>query len=290
MTFNFQLQIVLKKSTNQNRKMKKIIITLAVLVSGITSGFAQDAEGCKDHPLFSRMPGYYISECTGNYNKLDFYTRNGEDTIVEGELSYAWYVFNTESGLTEPSYLQIVRNYSNAVSKAGGRKIYEYDGLGCFELKKNGKIYLIKVACTNNSDILLYIAEIEPMKQEITANEMLDALNKDGFISLDILFDTGKSTIKSESRSIIAQVDELMKMDPALKISIEGHTDNVGDAAANKKLSTDRAKAVADALSALGIDKSRLSYVGWGQEKPVADNRTDDGRAKNRRVEIVKKS
>jgi outer membrane protein OmpA-like peptidoglycan-associated protein len=63
----------------------------------------------------------------------------------------------------------------------------------------------------------------------------------------------------------------------------------VGDAASNKKLSNDRAKAVMDALIAKGIDKTRMSFVGWGQEKPVADNRTDEGKAKNRRVEIVKK-
>ena len=132
--------------------------------------------------------------------------------------------------------------------------------------------------------------EIEAMKQEITANEMLDALNKDGFISLNILFETGKSTIKSESLPVIDQVYQLMNLDKTLKISIEGHTDNVGDAASNKKLSTDRAKSVMDALTAKGIDKTRVSSIGWGQEKPVADNRTEEGRAKNRRVEIIKKN
>ena len=126
------------------------------------------------------------------------------------------------------------------------------------------------------------------MKQDITANDMLDALNKDGFISLNILFDTGKSTIKNESLPIIDEVYQLMKLDLTLKISVEGHTDNVGDAASNKKLSTDRAKSVMDALIVKGIDKTRLSYIGWGQEKPVADNRTDEGKSKNRRVEIIK--
>jgi len=130
---------------------------------------------------------------------------------------------------------------------------------------------------------------MEAMKQEITANEMLDALNKDGFIALNILFETGKSAIQSESLPVVDQIFELLNSDPALKISIEGHTDNVGDAAANKKLSNERAKSVMDALIAKGVDKTRLSFIGWGQEKPVADNRTDEGKAKNRRVEIVKK-
>ncbi len=87
----------------------------------------------------------------------------------------------------------------------------------------------------------------------------------------------------------IDQIYELMKMDMALNVSIEGHTDNVGDAQSNKKLSGDRAKSVMDVLVAEGIVKSRMSSIGWGQEKPVADNRTADGRTKNRRVEIIKK-
>jgi outer membrane protein OmpA-like peptidoglycan-associated protein len=80
----------------------------------------------------------------------------------------------------------------------------------------------------------------------------------------------------------------MLNSNTGIKISIEGHTDNVGLAATNKKLSQDRAKAVMDALVAKGIISTRMSYQGWGQEKPVADNSTDDGKAKNRRVEIVK--
>ena len=74
-----------------------------------------------------------------------------------------------------------------------------------------------------------------------------------------------------------------------MKISVEGHTDNVGTPESNQKLSENRAKAVYDYLVAKGIDKNRLSYTGWGQEKSIADNRSEDGRYKNRRVELVKK-
>ena len=80
----------------------------------------------------------------------------------------------------------------------------------------------------------------------------------------------------------------MLTTDPSIKISIEGHTDNVGTAAANQTLSQNRAKAVMDAIIAKGIDKARLSSKGWGQNKPVADNSTEEGRAWNRRVEIVK--
>lgn len=269
--------------------MNRLIIYLAVMLTGLSTAIAQDAAGCKDHPLLTRMPGYFISECSQNYDKLDFLNTSGEDVVLEGTLTYIWYVFNTESGNSEPSYFQIIKNYANAILKTGGKKIYEDDRWGYYELKKNGMEYNIRVECTNSSDILLNVIEMEPMKQEITANEMLDALNKDGYISLNILFETGKSAIQSESFPVIDQIFELMKNNSAINVSIEGHTDNVGDAASNKKLSEERAIAVVDAMIAKGIDKSRMSSMGWGQEKPVADNRTDEGRSKNRRVEIVKK-
>jgi outer membrane protein OmpA-like peptidoglycan-associated protein len=269
--------------------MKKLMFIAAMVLIGSIPLLAQDAEGCKDHPLLSRMPGYNISECTQNFNQLDFFNAKGEDVKLEGNLTHIWYVFNPESGKKEPSFFQIVKNYANAIVKIGGKRILEDGGLGCYELKKNGITYNIKVTCTNNSDIILDVLEMEPMKQEITANEMLDALNKDGYIALNILFETGKSAIQQESLPVVDQIFELMKSDVTLKISIEGHTDNVGDAVSNKKLSQDRAKAVMDALIAKGVDKTRMSFVGWGQEKPVADNRSEEGRSKNRRVEIVKK-
>ena len=260
--------------------MNKLFISLAVLLTSITTAFAQDTEGCKDHPLLTRMPGYFISECTQSYKQLDFVNAKGEEEKLEGNLTYNWYVFNAESGKTEPSFFQIIKNFSNAIVKNGGKKVFETDGEGYYELTKNGKVYKIKVSCTNNSDYMLNVLEMEPMKQEITANEMLDALNKDGYIALNILFETGKSAIQKESLTIVDQIFELMKSDATLKISIEGHTDNKGDAASNKKLSNERAKAVMDALIAKGVDKTRMSFVGWGQEKPVADNRSEDGMAK----------
>jgi outer membrane protein OmpA-like peptidoglycan-associated protein len=80
-----------------------------------------------------------------------------------------------------------------------------------------------------------------------------------------------------------------MKANPGLKLSVEGHTDNAGGAEANKALSLARASSVAKAVVAGGIDAARLSATGFGQERPVADNRSEEGRAKNRRVELVRK-
>jgi outer membrane protein OmpA-like peptidoglycan-associated protein len=80
----------------------------------------------------------------------------------------------------------------------------------------------------------------------------------------------------------------MLQQNPDVKVSIEGHTDNVGSAAANQTLSEKRAQAVVAWLSSHGIEGSRLKAKGWGASKPVDDNATEDGRAKNRRVELVK--
>jgi outer membrane protein OmpA-like peptidoglycan-associated protein len=108
-------------------------------------------------------------------------------------------------------------------------------------------------------------------------------------VTLYINFDTNKATIKPESKPIVDQIVVLLKDNFGLNVSIEGHTDSTGIPAKNKTLSQERAQSVVNALVAAGIDKKRLSAVGWGQEKPMADNKTEEGKAKNRRVEIVKK-
>ncbi len=122
-----------------------------------------------------------------------------------------------------------------------------------------------------------------------SSETMMDEMESKGFVTLHINFETGKADIRPESQEIIDQVVNLLSENESLNISIEGHTDNTGNAASNKTLSENRAKSVMNALVARGINKSRLSTKGWGQEKPIADNKTEEGRAKNRRVEIVKK-
>ena len=81
----------------------------------------------------------------------------------------------------------------------------------------------------------------------------------------------------------------MLKTNPDLKLSVEGHTDNVGTPASNKTLSEQRAKSVVAAIVDQGINADRLSPSGYGQDKPIGDNNTEEGRAKNRRVELVKK-
>ncbi len=101
-----------------------------------------------------------------------------------------------------------------------------------------------------------------------------------------IQFDLGKSTLKSVSYGILNQVVEIMNKYPDYNLMISGHTDNTGSASKNQRLSSDRARACYDYLSAQGISESRMSYVGYGESRPIANNNTLNGRALNRRVEF----
>jgi outer membrane protein OmpA-like peptidoglycan-associated protein len=118
---------------------------------------------------------------------------------------------------------------------------------------------------------------------------LYDRMMSDGkFITYGITFDVGKSTIKPESMGEINRIVQLMTENPELKFSVEGHTDSTGNAASNQTLSDARSAAVVAKLVELGIAADRLTSAGKGQNSPIADNSTDEGRAKNRRVEFVK--
>lgn len=102
-----------------------------------------------------------------------------------------------------------------------------------------------------------------------------------------IFFSTGKATIKEKSFPVLDAAVKVMKAYPAITVRIEGHTDDRGAVAFNKKLSEARAKACLEYVAGKGVDASRMTAVGFGPEKPIADNTKKDGRAKNRRVEFV---
>ena len=119
---------------------------------------------------------------------------------------------------------------------------------------------------------------------------LYNRLATDGkIITYGITFDIGKATIKPESMTEINRIFDLMNQNPNLKFEVQGHTDNTGTVAGNQKLSEQRAQAIVAKLVEMGISADRLSAKGLGQSAPLADNSTEEGRAKNRRVEFVKK-
>ena len=274
-----------------------LLLATALLVP--VAAFAEnepDEEGCKDHPQIPRFPGFIISSCTTN----DFAANEfqvGDDKYEKKEGRFWDIGYQLKEGAKQPSSLEIARNYENAVKKLGGKKLFQAvdsgGGVASYKMPLGKSERWFQIDMANSSTALSFkIVELKEMDQkvELSASEMLDALNKDGFLALyGILFDTGKDTIKPESEPLLGEIVTLLKDNAALRLSVEGHTDNVGQAKANQALSQKRAEAVKKYLAGKGVDGKRLETKGWGDTKPVADNRTDDGKAKNRRVELVKK-
>jgi len=222
--------------------------------------------------------------------------------------------------------LEVFRNYETALKDSGFETIFSCKKKTCgghqFKRAMNGYIwltsddqrYLAAKLPRDEGDVyvslyvtpsgagggpergrvltLLHVIEMEPMQENmvtVDADAMAKGIGEEGKITLyGILFDTDKATIKPDSEPTLKQISALLNADPDLKIIIVGHTDNQGELAYNKDLSTRRAKSVeATLVSDYGIAKDRLSAWGVGYLSPVASNRNEAGRTKNRRVELV---
>ncbi len=274
--------------------LRLALVAIAVLCIPLV-GHAEDAEGCKDHPLFNRMPRTSLASCSTKYDRLEFASAPGVTVTKEGTLTQLVYGYEpTEAAPDGPSFLQIVKNYENAIAKKGGKRLMFDEENATLSLKVQGKqVWLVFTSAgrvgTGEGGYRLEVLEEEEMKQEIQASDILAALNEKGRIALYVSFETGKATLLPESERIVGEIVVLLKEHAALELSIEGHTDDRGTAAANQKLSEERAKAVVEALVKAGIARDRPASKGHGQSKPLASNRTEEGRALNRRVEVVKR-
>ena len=280
--------------------MKLILRTLLMALAAlavITAAFAQnDVAGSKDYPGITRMPGFFIV----NYSDTQFdsvtftVTQNGKKTnqAIEGHTIKIDY--EQKQNAPAVSMLQIIRNLQNAARAAGGQVVDDSPGGNWYNttlrLTKNGTEMWVLIESRSDS-YMETIVERQAMQQDVTmdAAGMANSIANTGSVAIyGINFDTAKSDIKPESEPAIDEIAKLLKSNPALKVGIVGHTDMVGDAAMNIKLSMARAQSVINELvSKHGIAAARLVAFGAGPWAPLATNKTDEGRAKNRRVELV---
>ncbi len=270
-------------------------ILLPTTLLAATSAFAQaDKAGCKEHPLFpTRMPNYSITGCTvEEYGRYEFFRAKPPRLPVEGR--YTFITYTVIDPKAQASGLAVVRNYEAAMKKVGATEM-ETDKNSTWwvtgKIVKDGKEAWAE-AQKGNGKIWLRIVEKQGMQQYVTADAagLGSDIKASGHVAVyGITFDTNKAEVKPESKPALDEIAKLLKQDPALKLKVVGHTDMTGLLDANMKLSQARAEAVVQLLvSQHGIAPARLKGYGVGPLAPVATNDTDEGRAKNRRVELVK--
>lgn len=274
---------------------------LALLASAGLPGFARAAESeMTDHPLLSGMSGFALRSKTA---------READTFVLEkvcGKLPSQALPWLVDGKVTRMEYrpqgkgsgpLAILRSYQQAIAKAGGQQLntgfsLSDDGVQymphVFRLQVD-KTPVVVVLLLDTSNYQLTIIEQQPLGELVTASKLAADLKAAGVATLHIEFETGKSQLPSAGQAMVKEIATLLRNAPELQLSIEGHTDRVGQAADNLRLSQERAEAVMKAVVAQGIEAKRLKAVGHGQNEPVADNRTEEGRAKNRRVELVKR-
>jgi len=268
-----------------------ILSAVLMLFSFPLSASEGDAKGCKDPALLSRFPGFRIQRCTLNDFGAHTFIEAKKEKKIEGRYTEIMYAKN--EGTKTPSPLQVLRNFENAIKKIGGTVTDNSDdGQLYLKVAKDAAEIWIHVDMNIAEQYLLRIVEKGTMKQEIEADAAAlgAGIKADGRIAVyGIQFDTGKADIKPASEPTLVEIAKMLKAQPSLKLHVVGHTDNVAGLDLNMKLSKARAEAVVQALSTRhGIAAARLIPHGVGPVAPVASNDVEQGRAKNRRVELVK--
>jgi outer membrane protein OmpA-like peptidoglycan-associated protein len=291
--------------------------------SSASSAFNADSVSVSTKPLPAfpylewpeRLKPIFRKEKEWKFNKAHFVAGKALH-VVEGRMQERYFRL-ASSGL---SRVEALRNYEQAIKALGGVRINTIQPADKEFVTKNGgnsvevfrhnlgindnnfdyAAYLIRTprqrawiaVAVSNSYVYLRTVEENAMEQSVgltKADEMKAALDQQGHVALYINFDTDKAALRDDGKPIVEEIVKLLKANPDLKISVEGHTDDTGDAQRNKVLSEQRAATIVKALTASGIAAPRLGSAGFGAEKPLADNTTEAGRARNRRVEHVKR-
>jgi OmpA-OmpF porin, OOP family len=296
---------------------------LMAVVVGFSPVFAhadEDVSGSQDYPTIKRYPGSRIWE----YDQKDFDDyevplgpaqgdKFAKSQTVQGKLTMISY-----TNPTRRSVLEIYKNYEDGLKRGGFQVLFTCNdekcggggpagpkfagftpgyGLRFLSAKRSssqGDTYVtVQVQGKNgeDSDSWLRVVEVKPMESglvTVDAKALGDEIARVGHASVyGIYFDTNKAVVKPESEPALKEVVKLLTANPKLKLYVVGHTDGVGGLDSNLDLSRRRAQAVAQWLSGKGVAASRLKPEGVGPLAPVASNRAEDGRAKNRRVELV---
>ena len=245
-----------------------------------------------DYPLLGHMPAYVADKPEKrSFDKLSFTVQQGDETKdVDAQGAKFVVSYSLRPNAKQSSDLEIQTNYRNALHQLGAEILYTEEGRTVARVEREGRTIWLLVTSQETQIGIKVIEEkaFQAVIQPPKADALKSALDKEGHVALYVNFDFDKASLKPDAAPVIAQVMQLLKDNAGLKLRIEGHTDIIGTREHNQTLSEARAKAVVAALIASGIAADRLSAAGFGPDQPIADNENPEGRAKNRRVELVK--
>jgi flagellar motor protein MotB len=308
-------------------KLVSICFVGALTVATVTAR-QSDLPKSKDHPLISRYPGSVINlysvtefeEFTLPLSKVNGQGAFEKNQHLEGKI--------TRIGYAVPggrSILEVFRNYESALQKGGFTTLFSCANADCGSAgsaklfptgaddwvwnaghryisakltRAEGDVYVSMHIgqwsdLNRGTSIVLYVVEVKPMEGglvTVDAAVLGGDITRTGHAAVyGIYFDTAKAELKPESDAALKEIVKLLQQSAQLRLFVVGHTDNVGSFASNMDLSKRRADAVVSALTTkYGVSPSRVDAQGAGPIAPVSSNDTEDGRAKNRRVELVK--
>lgn len=257
-----------------------------LLFAGVCLG-QRDAQGCKDSPLITRFPGSVITGCTDKPDaNFEFTMQKGPKKTVQGEFHEIKYQYPKSATKT-----QVISDLNTALKRAGYTIMYESTYHGDLTAHMGGT--WIHIAMGDSGSITeTIVKEAAAPKQDTVADAaaLSNGLMSNGHAVINgIFFDSAKADVKPDSAAALQEIAKVMQQNPQLKLYVVGHSDNSGSLAANIELSRRRAAAVVQLLTTrYGIAPDRLSAYGDGPYSPMASNDTEEGRALNRRVELVK--
>ncbi len=309
------------------KKTLFLIMLLFFSMNNILLAGEDDYPGSKDHPILSRYPGsriiHYSQREFDEYFLLIGPLKRKEDIQSAKKRRLEGRVTNiTYQCPSNRNNLEVYKNYELALERAGFKILFrgkgdeirgvysfldevnrEYTGgwddperrpwfyLSASSPDERVFVSLFIIGSYQGPRVVLSVVEPKEMKTGLITAEMMEAqIAQTGKVVIySIYFDFDKADIKPESKPTIEEIAKLLKKNPTLKLYVVGHTDNIGTLEYNLSLSEKRAQAVVKELvEKYGISKDRLRAFGVGPLSPVGTNETEDGRAKNRRVELVK--
>jgi outer membrane protein OmpA-like peptidoglycan-associated protein len=278
--------------------MSRIRLFFVLLFLSFYTSELSAQNACAGHPHFTALANHSVAACKRTeFDVLKIYKREKNGSTAEfdkkGELVKIDCSYSGDWN-TRPSYTQIYQNDINAIKRFNGTVLYAAPSLLCVTYKAGNSIFWTQVSTDGSGYYTVVKLTEASMRQDVIlkADDIRNLIKEDGkAVFYDFYFDIDKSVLKPGAEEALKEVALFLKANPSLNFFVVGHTYNTGSQDYNVQLSRSRALAVVNELvMKYEVRERQLEVHGVGCLSPVSTNKTEEGRAKNRRVELVPKN